>query len=1060
MAKRAEFLECGDTGDTIKLIPMTAIQMLDIGISNSRLDEAKREKPLYRAVSGESGAAADIHISTIECNKAGNWYDTSDPKWEPENNEVKSIQANNKIQFQHIVDVFAGKWLPLPYFKREITDKFEFNKDKIGPTNWVRARLIKLDEEGKEDNSYHLVIAVDTRIGIAPKNTGPAAQSRKYLMPTDMDIATGGAMRPNIFSLCGEEQLLDYIKEDWVQKWIDNCFDEYCRNHPQERKYRFKTESERWIKGRMLYLALIQHLCTRTTEDGAENTGIAPNICLVQTGDMSTAERIEVDLVLDIGHSRTCGFLLDNKDSGNNFKGEPLELRDLSKPNMIDDQVFESCLEFAIADFGDKKLSRDSGRRFPVPAFSWPSICRVGSEARRMSCQPGSRFGETGFINPKRYLWDKELRPHAWSFFSSRPDQEDTKINADKDTGFCDVLDKFGNYNNDRTDPVLQAKYPRSAMTFFFLSEIINQAISQINSASYRLKKQSPNTPRVLHNIVLTVPSAFSAEEIDLLKRRANDAVNIIWHLLGWSDESDSQLTQFIHKKPEVLVHWDEATCTQATYLYAEIAHKFYGRKKEFLELLGKPRPFPDNQTKNKKKKVESIRVASLDIGGGSTDLSITTFGLLPESELLKTQFDFREGFDFAGNQVLKAVIEKVVLPGLICCLKKADLKIKDAEKHMRALFQKNLAGQTEDNKRGRNAFGKQICQQVALYALAQHEQDPDMEKKLLLHKLSDILKYEESPSKTALNYLNPIFGEDDTDKEDREEESKLLNLQIPLDMEALIGAVEDALQPTIAQLCEVIFQYQVDILLVSGGLSRFPVVRKLLSNRMPVDINRIEFMHGYRVGDWYPYRDAKDVINEPKTTVVIGAAILNMARGELTNFSLRVEGFRFGTMIRHIGFMDNNNTIYQTLFKSSSDEKNPPFNDSEETEEVIITEEKPIGFQQFHLKRWPVSPFYYIRFKDKGIAKKFPDGVKVTLSLEPAEEPESNSAQGEANIPIGYKLRIEDSEPVNDENSDFEDEDIDNLINLSPCSVTRDSEENENCFKFAEVPELAEKYE
>ena len=981
MAKRAEFLKCGDT---IKLIPMTAIQMLDIGISNSSLSQAKRGKPFYHAVSGESGGETDdndIDISIIKYNKeTQTWYDTSSQD-SLEDNKVNDIKAENNIQIKEIHDAFSGFWLPLPYFKRKIPEKFEFDEDKIGPTNWVRGRLTKPGDNERDNSDYHLVLAVDTRIGTRPENLEAHSQRSHYIMPVDIDIETGGPKDANTFSLCGEKQLLDYIKEDWVQEWIDNCFSLYIQHNPS--KARGKNKSELQIRGRMLYLALIQYLCTRIGEDGSENTGIAPDICFVQTGNIRTtdSDSIKIDLVLDIGHSRTCGFLLENMDNvdSNEFKGDSLELRDISQPDMIDDQVFESCLEFAIADFGDERLSRRTGRRSP-PAFFWPSICRVGSEARRMSCQPGSSFGETGFINPKRYLWDKE-KPSLYDWSFSSPNANDhIKINpVHTDPYFCKVLDDLGNYNLGGS---FKAKYPRSAMTLFFLSEIINQAISQINSVSYRLKKGRSDTPRVLHNIMLTVPSAFSAEEINILKKRAKDAVKIIWYLLDWSDESNSKLTQYIHAEPKVLVQWDEATCTQATYLYAEIAHKFHADKKAFFQLLGKFRSLPDNQATNKEE-ANSIRIASLDIGGGSTDLSITTFSQLSEGGPIEAQFNFREGFDLAGNEVLKAVIEKVVLPGLICCLEKKT-SLKDVENPMRALFQAGKAEETEDDRRGRNAFGKQICQVIALHALKLHEDDPDINKEeLQICRLSEILKDEKSPSASALNYLNSISGETD-----------LLKWDIPLDMQALTGAVEGALQSTMSQLCEVIFQYQADVLLVSGGLSRFPVVQKLLSNQMPVDINRIEFMHGYRVGNWYPYRDAEDVINEPKTTVVIGAAILNMARWGLINFSLKVEGFRFGTMIRHIGFMDNKNTIDKILFGSDSDEKSALFKDSQEFT-ATISEGKLIGFKQFPLKRWPVSPFYYIGFEDKGIAKKFSKGVRVTLSLEPAEDSESNSCPG-----------------------------------------------------------------
>ena len=59
------------------------------------------------------------------------------------------------------------------------------------------------------------------------------------------------------------------------------------------------------------------------------------------------------------------------------------------------------------------------------------------------------------------------------------------------------------------------------------------------------------------------------------------------------------------------------------------------------------------------------LRLASIDIGGGTTDLIITTYQLEGGTAVKPVQ-EFREGFNIAGDDVLCGLIERNVLPALL----------------------------------------------------------------------------------------------------------------------------------------------------------------------------------------------------------------------------------------------------------------------------------------------------------------------------------------------------------------------------------------------------------
>ncbi|MCH3713763.1 virulence factor SrfB, partial [Campylobacter coli] len=74
----------------------------------------------------------------------------------------------------------------------------------------------------------------------------------------------------------------------------------------------------------------------------------------------------------------------------------------------------------------------------------------------------------------------------------------------------------------------------------------------------------------------------------------------------------------FVVALPKIVIKWDEATCGQLVYLYTEVVTNFSGYAEEFFDTLAR----------REKRDRECITVASLDIGGGTTDLVITDYRL------------------------------------------------------------------------------------------------------------------------------------------------------------------------------------------------------------------------------------------------------------------------------------------------------------------------------------------------------------------------------------------------------------------------------------------------
>ena len=163
--------------------------------------------------------------------------------------------------------------------------------------------------------------------------------------------------------------------------------------------------------------------------------------------------------------------------------------------------------------------------------------------------------------------------------------------------------------------------------------------------------------------IILSLPTAMPIQEQRVMRSRANAAVKLIWDMMGWIDNRPPNMQDWT-----VRVSWDEATCAQLVYLYNEIVEKFSANAPEFFDLVGRPRKFHDpERPQDVIKGIDtdrSLRVASVDVGGGTTDVMVVTYHIQGDNALIPIQ-NFREGFRIAGDEVLREVIQQTILPAL-----------------------------------------------------------------------------------------------------------------------------------------------------------------------------------------------------------------------------------------------------------------------------------------------------------------------------------------------------------------------------------------------------------
>ncbi|QQA75479.1 virulence factor SrfB [Pectobacterium parmentieri] len=872
-----------------------------------------------------------------------------------DNEMPRSVESEYSLAIEDSLRLYQGVWVPLPYFR--------FNPPRAfsqGPANWARVQFHELTEPDDKGNTWRATLIFDTKIF-------PDRENTQYLAPSEDDVRSGAG-----FALAKHvHEMGDFFSQHWVEEWLKDVYTTQARERLRQH---YEDNEEKLVlkEHQAHYLNLLSVL------------GDTIHVPEVQVNDVKIRDTaIPVDLVLDIGNSRSCGILIEEHRDDNKGLSQlyQLQLRDLSQPQYVYNEPFDSRLEFAQAEFGKQDFSLKSGRS---DAFTWPTIGRVGGEAFRMAAQRLGTEGSTGISSPKRYLWDDQSYSPGWRFSQAfvKSDREPLATAAPLLYMLNDQGKLLIRLPEDERMPVFSPIYSRSSLMTMMLSEVLSQALMQINSPAQRLKMNHASTPRRLRNVIMTVPPAMPKPERAIFEQSMHDAIRLVWKSLGWEameyEGSDTQ--QLKHPHPGVHVKWDEATCGQLVYLYNETQNYFGGRTDEFFSATRRP----DNQMSGTEKR--SLKVASIDIGGGTTDLVISRY-TLDEGQGINVRIIpkqlFREGFKVAGDDILLDVIRLYLQPAVKAAMMNVGHSDVASESIMSQLFG------SESIEAGKQVLRQQLTLQIfaplALAILHRYEEyQPDEGRELLSYTFRELLEIN-VPTQKVQDYVNDAVrpGQDSGSVP-----FSILDVPLEVDLSQLHN---EFINPrsgrmnichSLRALCEVLWHYNCDILLLTGRPSRLPGIQALIRQLQPVPPSRVLPLHGYETGGWYPF-NKKGCIDDPKSTAVVGAMLCLLAENSrLNNFYFRTANFVPYSTIRYLGMLDGNNIIKDSnVFYRDIDLDAENFQ-LDQAQGFESRGEVRIGFRQLDNERWPASALYTLKITNPNLASELAGDAVMRLQL------------------------------------------------------------------------------
>lgn len=930
--------------EKVSLIMGSGIQFLDFALT---LD-LRREPPGEFAVQRSGGSLARLQRDT-----------KTDRLFFPGNQGV-AVRSTLDVPVDVSFNVLNECWLPLPYL-RVGSQQQQFAS---GPTTWARGRVVSLKPgEDLGGATHRLTIAFDTTVF-------ERSEDSAYLAPTKADVQSGST-----FKLAFRANEMGWFTETpWIAAWLKEVYEDQAQARLRLQPEDIEAE-EKQFSHHAHYLNWLTIIGERAK---------LPAVVVRSNARDDVEKAIPVDMVLDVGNSRTCGILIeDHPQQGHGLKNRyELGLRDLTRPQHVCVEPFESRIEFAQVVLGKEQHACQSGRS---DAFVWPTIARIGPEAARLANNRRGTEGSTGLSSPKRYLWNEERYVPGWRFnvSVSRAEIEPHATGAPFSNLVNELGDALYSVDPDEQMPVFMPHYSRSALMTFMLSEILTQALVQINSPAQRLKQGDPEKARHLRTIILTVPPSMPKPERDIFAKRMEQAMALVWKALGWHDADlgmdpdgrDEAWPPF----PTLHMQWDEASCAQVVYLFSESQEHFGGRPEDFFRALRRKR---EGDTQKR------ITVASIDIGGGTSDLVVTDYGLDEGSGAnvyIRPEQRFRDGFKNAGDDLVLEVVQKLVVPAIEDALRTAG--VNDPGPLLSRLI--GSESMSVHDMALRQQLALQILYPMGLRILKDYEQYiPIRRADVITRSLGEWLEGREPPSDAVKAYFaNGVRREAGADAEP----FNLLSVPVTIDLNGLHWYfLSDQLElcKTIQALSEIVYLYNCDVLLLSGRPSRLPGVQALFRMLLPLPPDRIIALHGYRTGTWYPFhKDGR--IDDPKSTAAVGAMICKVGgERKIPNFNFLSNAFTAYSTVRNIGLMDQNMIIkdedvyYHDVRLDAPDYVLPdtPFE---------MRGRMVLGFRQLDNARWGGSPLYVLDFKDKAKEKlarsdrNEPPILKVQLTKE-----------------------------------------------------------------------------
>lgn len=726
--------------------------------------------------------------------------------------------------------------------------------------------------------------------------------------------------------------------------------------------FKFKCDDEEWAglkegefrlqgNGRIIYEKrqggggkgnrLFVTVDARPRAGGGGNIGEDPN-GLVDKQHAIEVERaqhtVECLLSIDLGNTRTVALLVDQV-------GEPgdgklpifqIPMQWGRFPSQELHGAIESIVSLVNPDSVPGEFSNDRGRM---------SFVKLGGFAvynnRNSGFLTEGAGGRHTLSSPKRYFWDRDPARLPWMAAKYYKSGDGARIETKAGLLESELARRMAGPG--RQPHELAAADVLGGM----VAELYEQACHYAGSEVFK-RETGDWRPRRITKIHVTYPSTLLGHELEEYRARLRDGINA--YLQCFAGHPGVTLDSDI----------DEASSVLSVYAYSEISKT--SSAIGWLQMAGRKFPLGCR-----------VRVGVIDIGGGTTDLSISEIKAFSEnagtdSYSADIDLTFRDGMNAAGDKYMFDFIDE-------CIAKKGFdafwemLGVGDGVMAKEEFIRRyNALGGKQELAELTKTFWYDLAIKIALVC------DRELETNGWELPEDFALEVECPVTEVAVDAWSKTFGLVFAGNEgDMPEISMDAKMVITIDRDFANGflrVTERCFRAAARSFALSLYAYDADILLFSGKTSEFAAVRKVFREAIALPDTAICCMKDLDMGAWCgDLTDGKGRITDSKVSTALGGALYALSGMGLVN--LKFTAGNDGLNCRW-GFVQN----------ASGNFTYPIFGDGEATKEVPLNcPQRYIARRMPHARNATLS--YELRFKPGVAAAHGGAGQNVQVTLE-----------------------------------------------------------------------------
>lgn len=624
---------------------------------------------------------------------------------------------------------------------------------------------------------------------------------------------------------------------------------------------------------------------------------------------------IDVDLVIDLGNTRTAALLLETRgqeDAGEWHFSRRVKVLRFTPPGRDYDNPDKDCeiipswllmhrttfaamepnLSFSnLYDIFEpynnsqgKELFRR--KRYLPRSFIEVSPAMIGggkSEigmAKRLAnlALTGGRYH---FSSPKRYIWDDAPTGSQGGVFwmqvknDTDPDKKSplaelggmVRVYMDPDAHDWNI-DSPPDEENLRRYPDRPPSYPRRDSLCWFALSVLESAYRQINSRKYLESTGFAELPRRIRNVMATYPAAWNHEIKSLFLDQWQRAINL-FTVTHFDNDRHKKVSEGGLRPELVDANVNEAICSQLPIMYSDIS-TLLNKPERWFELYGN-------------RADQSVIVMNLDIGGGTTDLTVIRYQAAQNGSV-RPHLLFQDGRATAGDELVKKIIERLLLPAWIKAGDTGQYKdLPEAKRWVLSLLgdPSNQEISVIDPLAGSRLaritrllfipiVNELLSGMAAMEGNSEARLDP-----LDLSGLSASLA-------TELNTLtsNVITRKCKNGHRWKGEVFPIKNIRLNITAAEMDACIESVFGQFCKSLGQVAAHFRCHVVIVTGKPSELPKLRQLITESFPILPQRIIHARNFPAGRWYPFAsfgasgEGGGRIMDAKSCTVVGASL------------------------------------------------------------------------------------------------------------------------------------------------------------------------------------------